>query len=151
MNEAVARAQSADSAYQSRRNEAEERERQARQRGQALFSWAQQQWETRRADLPYPALPNPEHAFLVVVESKADGKIVASWMALSTTFLEGLHIAASHRQQPEIQGMLLGGMFSLLAAIGVAHPLTLAQNPAILTLAEKAGFIPIAGTLLKLE
>lgn len=110
------------------------------------------QWDARREELGYPTLPNPEHAFLIVVEAKATGVIVASWTAMNTIFLEGLHIAEAHRDlQSDIHGLLLGGMLAMLTSVGAHHPLTLAQDPAILRLARKAGFTEVAGTLLMLQ
>ena len=110
-----------------------------------------EEWTRHRDELP-ENLPDPEFAFLIVVEEKATGTVVASWFAITTTFLEGLKIAEAHRhQQDQVQMLLLGGMLAMLDALKIAHPLTLAQDPAILRLARKAGFVEVPGTLLMLE
>lgn len=109
-------------------------------------------WEAKQAELGYPKLPDPAFSFLVVVQEKATETIVASWTAMTCTFLEGLHIAPAQRgHASDIHGLLLGGMFGMLQSLNIHHPLTLAQDPAILALARKAGFVPVAGTLLTLE
>lgn len=109
------------------------------------------EWERHRVDLP-PSLPNPEFAFLIVVEEKSSGRIVASQIAMTVTMLEGLHIIESERgKQTAIHGLLWGGMLSMLASLDIRHPLTIAQNAGILALARKAGFREVPGTLLLLE
>ena len=109
-------------------------------------------WEPRRGEMfHYPHWPpSPENSIVVVVEEKATGQIVASWIAANICMLEGLYITEEQRSQfTHVGGLLRDGMYSALRSLGVTGALTLAQDPAILALARKGGFEPIPGTLLK--
>ncbi len=107
------------------------------------------QWRER---LDYPTLPDPAAAFILVVEHAETGEIAASWSCQSMNMLEGLSVKAAHRTPSEVvQGLLLGSMLAMMKSLNIRHPLTLAQDPAILRLARKAGFAEVPGTLLMLE
>jgi hypothetical protein len=108
------------------------------------------QWEARRGELPYATLPDPGYTLLVVVENH-EGRIVASWMAMNTVHLEGLHVVASERHKGSVSMLLLNGMLQALAEGQVPAVLTLAQEPSIITLAQKFGFRVVPGTLLQLD
>jgi hypothetical protein len=98
----------------------------------------------------YTHLPNPTFTQLVVVEDE-EGRIVGSWMAMNTVHLEGLYVAPEARRAVAVQRRLLLGMVGLLTLEGVDGVLTLAEDPAVAILAEKAGFTRIPGVLLQLR
>lgn len=108
------------------------------------------EWPAKAEELAhYPLLPDPEFSYLVVVEDKAQ-RIVASWFAQNEVHLEGLYVSPEHRKKlGTIQTLLFAGMMETLHRAQLIAVLTLAQDPSILALAEKAGFTRIEGTLLQ--
>jgi hypothetical protein len=111
-----------------------------------------EEWPVKYAQaqlLQYPQLPNPEHTMMIVVEDP-DGVIVASWCAMNTVHLEGLYVSQAYRHVAAVARELMVGMGVALLNVGCREALTIGQDPAIVSLAQKAGFVIIPGTLLKL-
>lgn len=80
---------------------------------------------------------NPDFAGIAVVE--VDGQIVAQWMAMTTTRVEGLHIAEAFRGHAGIARALLATMVGELAAQGLKEVLTQVADPAVEQLCVSAG------------
>lgn len=94
-------------------------------------------------------LPDPACATVVVVED-AVGHLVASWVAVPFTHLEGVW-TAEECQHTRVPALLLRAMIAHLKADGVPVAFTLAPDPNIQALAEHAGFEVIPATLMGLK
>lgn len=92
---------------------------------------------------------DPGSVIVVVVED--EGKIVASWIAMNTVHLEGLHVRPEGRGNPLVARAILLGMVTALRDAHIASVLTIAPTPEIKRLAETGGFQEIPGTLFRLD
>lgn len=109
----------------------------------------------RLAALPFAeryGIPPVGSAIIVVAENDA-GEIVGLWSALHTVHLEGLWIDPEYRRTTRTAAQLLRGMKEALAADHIVHSFTMVEynNPEVLVLALKAGFVRLPVDLLFLE
>ena len=109
-----------------------------------------EEWERLR-DLPFAAngLPDPETTLILVDEIPA-GEIVGIWALFLQPFLDGLWVHPEHRHTV-IAGQLLREMKALLQAHGITTAFTVVSDPAVMTLAYKAGFARAPGDLWLLQ
>jgi hypothetical protein len=107
-----------------------------------------EEWTLRRYELPYPpgGLDPGEYKRLVVVEDEGRN-IVASWVVMNLVMLEGLNVVQGH---PMAGKHLLFGMMKTLLDDGVPAATTRIEDPAVMALAEHAGFVPVPGTLYQI-
>lgn len=109
------------------------------------------EWDRLRALPPFVALgglPDPQ-ATVQVVED-ATGRIVASWIAVPFTHLEGVWVDPD-LQHSRVPLLLLKATIATLQAAGVQVAFTLAPDADVQRLAEHAGFEPTPGVLMGLD
>lgn len=113
-----------------------------------------EEWERLRAYGPFAqaggVLPDPAHAIVVVVEDET-GEIQGCWQARDIIILEALHLSEDWRNSPMASRRLFFGMMEEFAAREVTQAITLVQAPYIETLARKAGFTPLPGSVFLLD
>lgn len=90
-------------------------------------------------------LPDPDTAALIVSET-VDGTIKGVWGCFLQPMLDGLWVAPDARHTL-VAGQLLREMKALLATYGIATAFTVIQDPAVMAIAHKAGFVPVPGDL----
>lgn len=100
----------------------------------------------RLAGMPLgQALPHPDSSAVAVVE--VDGRIVATWAAMTTIHLDGCYIEPEYRGHPAVTKALITALFTLLTSRGVPAALTITQSPEVDALIARLGATPIPGQL----
>lgn len=109
------------------------------------------EWDRLRDLPPFVALGGlPDPSATVIVVEDAIGRIVASWVEVLFTHLEGVWTAPEY-QHTRVPALLLRAMIDHLRAEGVAVAFTLAPDDDIRRVAEHAGFEAIPATLMGLK
>ncbi len=94
------------------------------------------------------SLFDPDHVLVFVVE--ADGRIVATWTAMSLVHLEGLWIHPDHRGRAGTARALVAQMQETLSGRGVSEALTLASDPRVAILIEHYGGTKVEADLYRI-
>jgi hypothetical protein len=110
------------------------------------------EWERLR-DLPFATngLPDPATSVIIVTET-AQGEIVGLWALLLQPMLDGLWVHPDHRQTATRHGSVIAGhllrtMKAFLQEFAIPAAFTVISDPAVMTLAVKAGFERAPGDL----
>lgn len=110
-----------------------------------------EEWGRLRDLPPFVALGGlPDPSASVQVVEDADGQILASWVAVRFTHLEGVWIDPDY-QHSRVPLLLLQSMIETLKAAGVQVAFTLAPDADVQALAEHAGFETVPAVLLGLD
>lgn len=109
------------------------------------------EWDRLRDLPPFVALGGlPDPCAVVQVVEDARGRIVACWVAVPFTHLEGVWVDDA-LQKSRVPAILLQAMIATLRAQGVQVAFTLAPDADVQALAEHAGFEVVPATLLGLD
>lgn len=102
------------------------------------------EWTRLPAEIQQALTPN---ASVVVVVEDPQGAIVARWIAMNVVHLEGLFAEPAVRGHAVVAKLLLTEMHHVLTFLGIPSVVTIAQDDLVRTLARKAGFVDVPGTL----
>lgn len=94
-------------------------------------------------------LPDPDTSVIVVTETPA-GEIVGIWAVIPQPFLDGLWTHPDYRHTLAA-GQLLRTMRAVLQQFGVTTAFTIIEDPVVMALAVKAGFMRAPGDLWILQ
>lgn len=86
--------------------------------------------------------PKPDSSAVVVV-ADSEGRIVATWAAITFLHLEGCWIAPEHRKDVGVVRALLAEMDEMLQHHQVTSVLTMTADPSVGALARKLGGVKL--------